>query len=98
PPDARAGGGCAGAPKPIPHPLCDPPPIPALRVEYEHGCAIGLVTPCAPQTVLRFPTRDRGRVALPHPLPVIRGGPNRDEHLATVHGENNVPRDVPALH
>jgi hypothetical protein len=36
---------------------------------------------CAPraaQTMLRFPTCDRGGIAFAHPLAVIRGGPDRD--------------------
>src|SRR5215471_13175567 len=60
-----------GEPNAVSQPTCEHSPIPARRVEYEHGRAIGLVAPRAPQTMLRFPTRDRGGTAFAHPLPII---------------------------
>src|SRR6516165_4092857 len=69
---------------------CEYSPIPALRIEHEHGRAIGLAAPRSPQTMLRFPTCDRGGIALAHPFAVVRCRADRDEHLAAILGESNV--------
>src|SRR5262245_7652205 len=61
-----------GEPDTVSQPAREYSPIPARRVEHEHRCAIRLVAPRAPQTMLRFPTRDRGGIAFAYPLPVIR--------------------------
>src|SRR5262245_11382872 len=86
-----------GEPNAVSQPACEHSPIPARRVEHEDGRAIGLVAPRAPQTMLRFPTRDRGGTAFAHPLPVIRCRSDRDEHLAAVLGENDVARNMAAV-
>src|SRR5262249_8557842 len=82
----------------VSQPTCEYSPIPALGIEHEHCRAIALVAPRGPQTMLRFPTCDRGGIALAHPFPVIRCGADRDEDLAAILGESNVARNVSALH
>src|SRR5215468_8984642 len=64
-----------GEPNAVSQPTCEHSLIPARRVEHEHGRAIGLVAPRAPQTMLRLPTRDRGGTAFAHPFPVIDADP-----------------------
>src|SRR5262249_53711411 len=86
-----------GEPNAVSQPTCEHSPIPARWVEHEHGRAIGLVAPRAPQTMLRLPTRDRGGTAFAHPLPMIRCRSDRDEHLAAVLGENDVARNMAAV-
>src|SRR5262249_59969228 len=48
-----------GEPNAVSQPTCEHSPIPARRVEHEHGRAIGLVAPRAPQTMLPLPTPAR---------------------------------------
>src|SRR5262249_1161014 len=61
--------GVHGKPNAVSQPAREYSPIPARRVKHEHGRAIGLVAPRAPQTMLRLPTCDRGGIAFAHPLP-----------------------------
>src|SRR5262249_18026140 len=61
---------------------CEYSSIPGLRIEHEHGRAIGLAAPRSPQTMLRFPACDRGGIALAHTFAVVRCRADRDEHLA----------------
>src|SRR5262249_7532821 len=64
-----AGQWVHGKPNAISQPACVHPPIPAPRVEDEHGRAIGLVPPCAPSALLRFPPPSSDTAPLPPHLP-----------------------------
>src|SRR5437660_10601039 len=54
----------------VSQPACEYSPIPALRVEHEHGRAIGLVAPSTAHARVRFPTFNPSAIAFAPALPI----------------------------